>query len=228
MPKPTAAKTAVSSKRQALSDTTANQILDAAEALFAAHGYGGTSMRAIAERANANLGAFHYYWGSKQALCKAVLERRLGPVMKERKERLDAFEGRKVPLRDILRASMAPSLLVAGASAQERESFRAFYGRMLMDPADEVHALTASIVDDFARRFVDVVSHELPHLSSEEFYWRVIFVYGAFFYAHSTHTRVQALWPEKLQETSMEAGVDYLVNFIEAGLKAKPAPRSAG
>lgn len=224
MPKPATAKTAASSKRQALSDTTANQILDAAEALFAAHGYEGTSMRAIAERAGANLGAFHYYWGSKQALCKAVLERRLGPVMKERQERLDAFEGRKVPLREILRASMAPSLLVTGASVDERESFRAFYGRMLMDPAAEVHTLTAAIVDDFARRFVDIVRHELPQLSSEEFYWRVIFVYGAFFYAHSTHTRVQALWPEKLRETRMEAGVDYLVHFIEAGLKAKPAP----
>lgn len=215
----------VSPKRQAITDTTANQILDAAEALFAAHGYEGTSMRAIAERAGANLGAFHYYWGSKQALCKAVLERRLGPVMKERQERLDAFEGKRPPLRDVLRAAMEPSLLVSGANAAERESFRAFYGRMLTDPAAEVHALTASFVDEFAKRFVAIMGHELPHLTSEEFYWRVIFVYGAFFYAHSNHTRVQALWPDELQKTSMEAGVDFLVHFLEVGLKAKPASR---
>ncbi|PBI87786.1 hypothetical protein BKP43_38520 [Variovorax boronicumulans] len=72
------------------------------------------------------------------------------------------------------------------------------------------------------RRDLKTSSAKIPR---EEFYWRIIFVYGSFFHAHSNHTLVQSLWPDKLQTTSMEAGVDFLVHFPEAGLKAEPTGR---
>lgn len=110
-------------------------ILDAAEQLFAAQGYGGTSIRQIAEAAGVNLGMFHYYWGSKQALCRAVLERRLGPIMAERMARLSSAVETNAPIEDLLLAAMEPSLRVAGAAAEQRDAFRSFYGRMLADPS---------------------------------------------------------------------------------------------
>ena len=51
------------------------RILAAATAAFAAHGYGGTSMDAIAARTKTTRALINYYFGSKEKLYQAVLER---------------------------------------------------------------------------------------------------------------------------------------------------------
>ena len=50
-------------------------ILDAAEALFAAQGFAITSLQEIGERAGVSRGTPGYFFGSKEALYRAVLER---------------------------------------------------------------------------------------------------------------------------------------------------------
>jgi AcrR family transcriptional regulator len=54
---------------------TAARILDAAEIVFAEHGYAGTSTREIARRARVPFGGLHYHWGSKKLLWDAVFRR---------------------------------------------------------------------------------------------------------------------------------------------------------
>jgi AcrR family transcriptional regulator len=54
---------------------TAARVLDAAEEVFAEHGYGGASTREMARRARVPFGAVHYHWGSKQQLWEAVFRR---------------------------------------------------------------------------------------------------------------------------------------------------------
>lgn len=50
-------------------------ILDAAEELFARYGYDATSTREIAEKAGANVAMISYYFGSKENLLNAIIER---------------------------------------------------------------------------------------------------------------------------------------------------------
>ncbi|MDF3077305.1 MAG: TetR family transcriptional regulator [Sphingobacteriaceae bacterium] len=53
-----------------------DHILDAAQKLFAQNGFDGTSTRSIASEANVNMAMISYYFGSKDGLYQAVLERR--------------------------------------------------------------------------------------------------------------------------------------------------------
>jgi AcrR family transcriptional regulator len=53
-------------------------ILDVAEKLFAEHGYDGTSTRMLAKEAGINIAMLSYYFGSKDKLFGALVERRLG------------------------------------------------------------------------------------------------------------------------------------------------------
>lgn len=55
-------------------------ILDEAEALFAQRGYAATSVRGIADAVGVNPAMVHYYFGSKHALLRQVLERVLEPL----------------------------------------------------------------------------------------------------------------------------------------------------
>ena len=52
---------------------TRERILDAAERLFMAHGYDGTSMRQITGDAGVNLAAVNYHFGSKEALMQEAM-----------------------------------------------------------------------------------------------------------------------------------------------------------
>jgi AcrR family transcriptional regulator len=55
-------------------DATREALLEAATALFGDHGFAGTSLRAVAARANANLSAVTYYFGGKTELYLACVE----------------------------------------------------------------------------------------------------------------------------------------------------------
>jgi len=57
------------------------RILDAAEAVFAERGYGGATTREIAERAGIAKRMLFYYFASKEAVYRAVLERVVGGMV---------------------------------------------------------------------------------------------------------------------------------------------------
>ena len=57
-------------------DSTTRRILDAALELFNERGVGVVSTRAIAERAGVSSGNLHYHFAGKQAIVRALLERR--------------------------------------------------------------------------------------------------------------------------------------------------------
>ncbi|MBS1131732.1 MAG: transcriptional regulator, TetR family, partial [Proteobacteria bacterium] len=71
---------------------TRERILDAAERLFMAHGYEGTSMRQITGEAGVNLAAVNYHFGSKESLMQEVFRRRLDWLNDERMRVLNAYE----------------------------------------------------------------------------------------------------------------------------------------
>ncbi|MGH8799734.1 MAG: helix-turn-helix domain-containing protein, partial [Casimicrobiaceae bacterium] len=72
-------------------------MLDAAEALFMEHGFEATSLRRITARAQVNLAAVSYHFGSKEDLLKAVLRRRLDPMNQERMRLLTRYERDAAP-----------------------------------------------------------------------------------------------------------------------------------
>lgn len=73
-------------------EATRLRILDAARDLLVESGFGGTSTRAVAERADTQLSLVHYHFGGKQQLLAAVLERENEQLL-ERQRRLYAQPG---------------------------------------------------------------------------------------------------------------------------------------
>jgi AcrR family transcriptional regulator len=85
---------------------TQEKILTAALEAFAAHGFDGATMREIASRAGVTLGLLQYYFGGKQKLWRAAVDR--------------AFEDMRSGLE---------ALLEDGSIADERERLRALVRR---------------------------------------------------------------------------------------------------
>lgn len=55
-------------------------LLDAAEALIAAHGYNGTSIRMVARAAGVNVAMISYYFGSKEKMMEALVAHRISAI----------------------------------------------------------------------------------------------------------------------------------------------------
>jgi AcrR family transcriptional regulator len=63
-----------------------NEILDAAEKLFAAKGYEAATVNAILEAVNIAKGTFYYYFKSKEDVLDALIERRINEGMQKAEE----------------------------------------------------------------------------------------------------------------------------------------------
>jgi AcrR family transcriptional regulator len=70
---PKARQAAGSSTRTLKADQSRNRVLKTAAQVFAEHGYSGTTMRAVAERAGLQAGSLYYHYSSKEDLIEAVL-----------------------------------------------------------------------------------------------------------------------------------------------------------
>jgi AcrR family transcriptional regulator len=89
---PTALAKASTRSRRALrkGERTAERILDAAESLFAAQGYAGTTLRDVAGAVGVRIPSLYNHFPSKEALYAAVLERGIGPVLSALQEYVES------------------------------------------------------------------------------------------------------------------------------------------
>ncbi|HVL09429.1 MAG TPA: TetR family transcriptional regulator, partial [Burkholderiaceae bacterium] len=103
--------------------STKERILGAAEELFAQHGFAGTSLRQVTGRADVNIAAVNYHFGSKENLVNEVFRRRMDDMTSQRLALLKAaLEQHSGQLEPILAAFVEPAL----ALAQDRHGGGAF------------------------------------------------------------------------------------------------------
>jgi TetR/AcrR family transcriptional regulator, regulator of cefoperazone and chloramphenicol sensitivity len=71
---------------------TRQRLLEVAAKHFAEHGYKGASQRAIQRELGMNPGTAHYYFGSKEALYRGVIDASIHDIQEDRLKRLQEIE----------------------------------------------------------------------------------------------------------------------------------------
>jgi len=197
---------------------TRESLLDAAEELFAERGIPAASLRAITERAAANLAAVHYHFGSKQGLVRAVFDRRLAPLNRERLALLDRCEAEGGGVEEVVRAFVAPIFLMAKEA--HASAFAQMMARAYSEPSEEVREIVASQFSDLVDRFVQALARRLPELPVEEIYWRLLFVAGAMAHTVSCGHLLASYSRGRCAVSLPEEAIDHLVTFLAAGFRA--------
>jgi AcrR family transcriptional regulator len=164
------------------SGETKARILDAAETLFIEYGDEAMSLRQITSKAEVNLAAVNYHFGSKESLMHAMLSRRLDLLNEERLKLLDRFDsllGARLTCEHVLGALFIPALHLSRDTRIGGKAFLRLAGRAYTDPSpftrDFLNARYASV----SVRFFDSFQRALPHLPREELGWRLHFAIGA-------------------------------------------------
>jgi AcrR family transcriptional regulator len=165
-----------------LAGDTKSRILDAAETLFIECGYEAMSLRQITSRAEVNLAAVNYHFGSKEALIHAMLSRRLDRLNQERVKLLDRFDamlGPRLTCEHVLGAMFIPALRLSRDPRVGGKAFLRLLGRAYTDPSSFIREFLAAHYESVAMRFFDAFQRALPHLPREELGWRLHFAIGA-------------------------------------------------
>lgn len=200
---------------------TKDRILDAAERLFATHGFEATSLRAITTEAGVNLAAVNYHFQSKDALVHAVFERAIGPVNARRLEILSEMEraagDRPVTPEQILEAFFRPVVDRCGTS---RHIPRIMVRMQYVEGDELVEEIYERHFRHLLSRFIGAMKRALPDLSEEDLFWRMQFVVGSFAHlmAQGNFTRVMAKARKKFDP---QAALDRLIAFAAAGLRSR-------
>jgi AcrR family transcriptional regulator len=154
---------------------TRTQILDAAERLFAERGFRGTSIRAITDRAGANLAAVGYHFGSNAELWAAVARRAIGPITAAQGTGLDRLLARTPdpPVTDLVAAFAGPMFdeMPAGDEGGARTS--RLIVTILSDPAEETRTWTGPAEEAVGGRYLAAFERALPELGPEELWFRM-------------------------------------------------------
>ena len=206
---------------------TKEKILDAAEQLFADHGFAATSLRAITAGADVNLAAVNYHFGSKDSLIQDVFERRLAPLNRERLELLDRLEseaGDEAPsLEGIVEAFVGPALRMGRDPDRGGPAMMRLLGHIYSEPGERIEEQLHGQFEEVGERFTTALGRALPELSPAEVFWRLMFIVGSMLHTMAMCEHLSHLLGDKFGEsTDADSILRHMVPFLVAGLQAPP------
>ena len=199
--------------------STKDRILHAAEELFALQGFATTSLRQVTSRADVNIAAVNYHFGSKENLVNELFRRRMEEMSKQRLAALhQATETAPSQLDAILAAFVEPAL----AMAQDRHGGGAFIRVIARAYAESNEGLRKFLSDQHGhvlREFAKAISTCVDGLSKEELYWRLDFLSGSLTYAMADFGLIKR--PNGVSEaTHRQRAAKALIRFASAGFNA--------
>lgn len=210
--------------------TTKDRILDAAETLYAANGFAGTSLRAIMKEAGVNMAAVHYHFGSRASLVEAVISRRATPVNQERLKLLDQLEAahpdEQLPLDGVLAAFFHPVFRMLEDNKRAGSAFPHLMNRLIMEPDEEFREVIGRVFADVARRFIAAIGCALPGVPPEVLFWRMHFMLGAMVFSLTVPHAQGVDNVVRFSPTVPSSVEDELIRFASAGMQA-PATKGS-
>jgi AcrR family transcriptional regulator len=198
---------------------TREQLLAAAERLFADRGFAGVSVRTIAAEAGVNWSLVGYYFRGKDGLLAEVYRRHCTTLNAERLRLLSEARRTGLKLESVIEAFVRPALAeIQGGDGRNQ------YSRLRAMLAAEAAPLFAQLVadnfDQSSRTFVASLRECLPALPADEVLWRFHFMLGTIYYSASSPQRIKAFSRGRCDPGDVEATVRHLVPFLATAFRS--------
>jgi AcrR family transcriptional regulator len=200
---------------------TREQLVAAAERLFATRGFASVSVRMIAAEAGVNWSLVGYYFRGKHGLLAEVYRRHCTTLNAERLRLLNEARSNGLRLESVIEAFVRPALAEIQGSDRENQ-----YSRLrAMLAAEDAPLFTQLVADNFdqsSRTFVAALRECVPKLPADEILWRFHFMLGTIYYSASSPQRIKAFSRGRCDPGDVEATVRHLVPFLSAAFRSAP------
>jgi len=204
------------------SEDTASRIIDAAERLFIRDGIDATSLRAVTREAAVNVAAIHYYFGSRDELLAAVLDRIVTPV-NERKivlleQALEANKGRPLEVEVLLRIFLLPDLEAVERLRDRGVEIAHLLARAHVAPSPTLKRSIEEQFNETTSRFIAELYRTLPSIDRAEIDFRFRCITGVTVKLFGAATPRGI--PGALDTAEISTALDRIIAFLAPGLSA--------
>src|ERR1700680_3634327 len=207
------------------------RILDAAERLFARHGFYGISVRDITEEAGVDVALVSYHFGGKRELFTAVFQRRAELLNPERLAMLEEVRRAALPgvptLEDIVNAFTHPMLERSARGGPGWKSYFALVAQVNNSP-EWAPVLMTQHFDPLVEKFIAVLREALPGCSAREIYWGYQFLTGALTLTFAETGRIDTLSGGLCRSSDLDSVHDRLWSYRARGCVALCVRANAG
>jgi AcrR family transcriptional regulator len=205
---------------------TRQRVIEAASALFAAHGFHGTTARDIAERAGVNLAAAHYHFGSKESLYLEVLRAQFDAItaaLERRGARLAAgTKPGRATLEALLRARIVAMLEVLLGPPPGLHGTLML--REMCDPSAALPHIVTQFIEPMKRETEDVIARLEPRLSRAAVERCMFSIVGQVFFYRTQLPAFPHLSPGlRLDRDGLAAIAEHIATFSLGGMVALAA-----
>ena len=199
-----------------------NNILDAAEEIFAGSGFDGAGMRQISARAGVAQALIHYHFKTKERLFEEVVARRSQEINRLRSQRLKDLlaASRKPSLKKVVEALVAPTIEVGQRLSQSSNDFSKILVSINHSADQRSARLMQAHFDPVALEFIGAFEKCAPKLSHQNAVWAYMFSTGVGMTMMAQTAQAQRLSKGICDDTDMEAMLAHMVPFITAGIRA--------
>lgn len=209
---------------------TVERILDAAETLFAEKGFAETSLRLITSKAQVNLAAVNYHFGSKKSLIQAVFSRFLEPFcanLDAELDRLEASQRQPETLESLLELLLEQTLKLEPRNRSDLSVFMRLVGLSFSQSQGHLRRYLDEKYGKVFRRYVALLHKAAPQMSPLELFWRLHFMIGAVVFSMSGIKALRAMAETDFHvKTSTEQIMRMMVPFLAAGMQAPSAKQA--
>jgi TetR/AcrR family transcriptional regulator, regulator of cefoperazone and chloramphenicol sensitivity len=216
---------------RARSDTK-DRLVAAATTLFAERGFHGTTVRDIAELADANVAAGNYHYGSKKALYLEVLRAQFAAVralldLRGANPPADLTQLDRPALVGILRTRVRVMLeMLLGPPPGVHGTLMQ---REMVDPSEAMPVIVAEFIRPMFEEMYDIVAHLAPSLDRRSVERCVHSIIGqGLFYRFTRPALLEMLAIDEYPRTLADELTDHITDFSLGGLEALAARRARG
>ena len=209
------------------SGSTKNKILDAAEELFAEHGFAETSLRVITARAEVNLASVNYHFGSKKTLIEAVFDRFMEGFTNELMTEMAKLDNQdnNLEVNDVLATLINPLIKIDRIRPNGSSVFMKLLGRAYAETQGHIRRFAMERYSHVLVRFTRLLHKASPEMAPSEMFWRLHFMLGAFIFTLAGHEALQEISESDFNESvTIEQIIARLIPFLSAGFSNNQAP----
>lgn len=198
------------------------RILDAAEELFARHGYDGVTMRQISTKAEVDVALASYHFGKKEDLFHAVFNRRAEVLSASRRKvllaNIEQAAGGTQTLEQIIEAFLLPLKIAQESMDPGWRNYLAMVAYVMASPVwNEI--LMPNIYDKRVTEFVDALKAALPNAKEEDIHWCYHYMSGALALTLAQTGRIDRLSNGKCKSSDFDAAYNRMIPFVAAGFR---------
>lgn len=199
-----------------------DRILDAAEELFAFHGYDGVTLRQIASKAEVDVALTSYYFGPKPDLFDAVIERRGHILNQARLTALEFAQAASAPkpasIEKIIEAFLRPLEIAQESDDRGWRNYCALVAYINSSPVWG-KKMMGKHFDVLVGKFTDAMKSCFPHAEPADLYLCYHNLSGALSLTFADTGRLDSLSNNLCHSHDFKAIYDHMIPFMAAGFK---------